>query len=129
MKTNQTKNIPKFCLIALLCAGLLMAGVSESFAANKTWNGVGDQSSLSDTLNWGGAGAAAVNDQLFFAGTTGLSPNNDILASTVFSNITFNATAGAFTLGGNVIKLASGAGAVGGVTNLSANVQTITFNV
>lgn len=45
------------------------------------------------------------NDSLFFDGSTGLSPNNDFTANTVFNGLTFNSGAGAFTLGGNDIKL------------------------
>lgn len=98
-------------------------------AADKIWNGGGDQTSWSDPLNWGGAGGAAGNDRLFFGGATGLTPNNNTTLNTIYSNITFNADAGAFTLSGNTIKLSAGSTAVGGVTNLSANPQTISFTI
>jgi hypothetical protein len=54
------------------------------------------------------------NDLLFFDLTTGLVNTNDLPANTFFNGLTFNSTAGAFTLNGNAVNLN------GGITNASA---------
>ncbi len=102
----------------------IMIGIATSPAADRTWDGGGDGSNWSASpANWVGDTAPVANDSLFFAGSVGLAPYNDFAASTAFSGITFNSDAGAFVMTGNEINLA------GGVTNLSANPQTISFNL
>ena len=116
--------------VALALISCLLAGARQTFAADKTWDGGGDQSSWNASpANWVGDVAPVANDQLFFDGSVGLSPNNDFTGGTVFSNITFNAGAGAFTLGGNGVRLSAGSATVGVLTNISVNTQTITFNL
>ncbi|MFO1488383.1 MAG: hypothetical protein U1F83_05035 [Verrucomicrobiota bacterium] len=111
-------------LSALLC---IAAGMLQStFAADKTWDGGGDQSSWSGSpANWDLDTAPVANDRLFFDGGIGLFPNNNFAADTDFGGITFNPGAGAFTISGSEIDLAANAG----VTNLSSNVQTISANI
>jgi autotransporter-associated beta strand protein len=91
----------------------------DAVTAIKTWNGGGGSNNWSSSNNWGGTGAPAAGDSLFFGGSTRLAPNNDLTANTSFAGITFNAAAGAFTLGGNSITLG------GNVTNNSAATETI----
>ena len=111
-------------LTAACCSLAIANSLSTGLAADKTWDGGGDGSSWSASpANWVGDTAPVANDSLFFGGELGLFPNNDFAASTVFSGITFNAGAGAFWLMGNEVNLA------GGITNLSANPQTISFNL
>ncbi len=83
------------------------------------WNGGSAiDNNWSDAANWGG-GIVMSNESLFFGGTTRLNNTNDTTAGTIFTNITFNAGAGGFVLGGNSIILAST------ITNASSNPQTI----
>jgi fibronectin-binding autotransporter adhesin len=110
-------------VLAAVSTGLALAGgISTASAADKTWTGAGDAYSWSDGANWGGS-APVANDHLFFDGNAGTNNNNDILADTDFSGITFNAGAGLFTITGNEVDL------LGGVTNLSANPQTLSLNM
>ena len=93
-------------------AALLIAGT-------RTWNGgSGSDNNFTSNANWGGSDLKA-GDNLVFAGSTRTSPNNNILANTGFSSITFNAGAASFTVGGNAVNL------LGDVTNNSTNLQTI----
>lgn len=59
---------------------------------------------------------------LQFAGSTRLTPSNDLTSFTA-SNLTFNSGAGAFVLSGNGLSLA------GGITNSSSNLQTINLGL
>lgn len=110
-----------------LAAGLcLAASLLPTPAADKTWDGGGDQVSWNASpANWVGDVAPVANDSLFFAGGAGLSPNNDFAANTVFNGITFNSGAGAFTLNGAEINLGAGAG----ITNNSSADQAFSLNV
>jgi autotransporter-associated beta strand protein len=84
-----------------------------------TWNGGSlTGNNWTDSNNWGGVTIFA-NDSLVFDGTTRLTPVNDTAANTVYSNITFTASAGAFTLTGNAAALN------GAVVNNSANPELI----
>lgn len=125
MKHNQTyPTWPRQVSSAAVCSLAVMIGLSTSPAADKTWDGGGDGFSWSASpANWVGDVAPVANDSLFFDGLVGLYANNDFAAATAFTSITFNAGAGAFTLTGNEVSLA------GGVTNVSANPQTISLNL
>src|SRR5262249_2274630 len=80
----------------------LVAGLSQTFAADRTWDGGGDQSSWANSAaNWDNDTLPVAGDRLFFDGSVGLFPNNDFPGGTIFSNITFNAGAGTFSLAGN----------------------------
>jgi autotransporter-associated beta strand protein len=91
------------------------------FAGPLTWNGGGGNINWSTSGNWNGTNIFA-GDTLYFDGTTRLNNNNDTSAGTIYSNLTFNATAGAFILTGNPITMAAG---TGNVTNNSSNPQTV----
>src|SRR5437773_1133937 len=115
----------------LPCLGvlfLLWGGGGRALAA--TWNGGGLSDDWTDADNWGGL-APLANDQLFFDGSTRLTPNNNFSAGTIFNNLTFNGGASAFTLGGNSLILPNGsdngAGTAtgGGITNSSPNTQIV----
>jgi autotransporter-associated beta strand protein len=84
-----------------LCAASLLAG-PPAFAATSTWTGGSSSgNNFSDSANWGGTALASGNS-LLFAGSTRLTPNNDLTGLTI-GGIYFDAAAGAFTLGGNAI--------------------------
>jgi autotransporter-associated beta strand protein len=91
--------------------------------ATITWNGGGGDANWATTANWAGGVAPVAGDDLVFAGTTQLTPNNNITADTSFASITFSAGAGAFNLTGNRITL------TGNVTNSSSNAQTLNIAV
>ena len=91
-------------------------------ATNRIWSGgeVADANWSSNT-NWvGDAGPGFSGDRVVFAGTTQLWPNMDNNYS--ITSLTFDPTAGGFTLGtgSSTLTLAGG-----GVTNDSANLQAI----
>jgi autotransporter-associated beta strand protein len=93
--------------------------------ANMTWTGAGSDNNWSTGANWGGTNLNP-GDTLFFDGTTRLANNNDTPAGTLYSNITFQSTAGAFVLGGNAVTLATGSGTV---ANNSANIEQVNLGL
>ena len=122
--THPTQRALQSSTRILALAGLIAAGTGQHLhAADKTWDGGGDQVNWSSPDNWNPSGAPVANDSLFFDGNLGLFSNNDLASDTDFAGITFNAGAGSFTLIGNEVDL------VGGVTNLSANLQVISLNL
>ncbi len=112
------------CLAAISACLALAGGIPTASAADKTWDGGGDGVSWSGSpANWVGDADPIANDSLFFDGTTGLTPNNNFVAETDFAGITFNASAGAFSITGNEVDL------IEGITNNSANEQILGFNL
>jgi fibronectin-binding autotransporter adhesin len=101
--------------IGLLCP---LLATSSLYAANRTWDGGGTGVVWSSNQNWNGNSALATGDALIFAGTIKLTNTND-LNNFSFTTITFDATAGAFILGGNSFTL------TGNIINNSTNPQTI----
>ena len=107
----NTRLFSRPCRLApALIVVLLLAGLGRVAALDITWTGLGTNNYWSYETNWNSL-AVAPGDSLFFAGNTRLNSTNDFPAGTVFSNLTFNAGAGAFVLGGNSIALA------GNITN------------
>ncbi len=90
----------------------------QAFAATDTWTGGGADNNWSTAGNWGGTGPVVL-DSLTFAGSTRLIPNNNFSNGTSFTNISFNAGAGTFSITGNRVVL------VGNVTNNSSTLQTL----
>jgi len=113
----RTSRIPSLSLIALLCIVQL-----SSFAATRTWTGGGGDDNWTTAANWGGT-APVAGDDLVFAGTTRLTPNNNFAAGTSFSTITFSVGSGAFVIGGNDFVL------TGGATALTASITTGTVTL
>lgn len=91
-------------------------------AKTTRWVGLGDDNDFDTSENWDN-GVPAADDTLEFAGTTRLTPNNNITADTSFAAITFISGAGSFSISGNRITLA------GDITNNSSNLQTINFDM
>ena len=89
-------------LTVVTCIALLSARGAS--AASNTWTGGGADSNWMTGLNWGGV-APVANDTLTFDGNTNTTTNDNFAANTQFNGITFAATAGAFTLGGNAVLL------------------------
>jgi len=99
-KSTRTRRNYTLLLAAAAASTGLVKGAQ---GANLTWTGGSLASdNWSDASNWGGA-TPNLNDNLFFGGTTRLTPNNDGFAGYNFGGITFNAAAGAFVIGGQGI--------------------------
>jgi fibronectin-binding autotransporter adhesin len=115
--------------LAILSTALTV-GICLDAAAN-TWDGgsggtnnwIGGNGSNSGERNWVSNAAPVANAPLVFAGTTRLEPNNNTVANTNYTGITFNAGAGAFILRGNAITLG------GNVLNSDDDLQTIEMNM
>ena len=109
---------------ALLVLVLLMSAMTGVSAATVTWDGgstgPGDDN-WTTAANWVGDVAPVAGDSLVFAGSVRLTATNDFAADTSFASITFDNTAGAFTLSGNRLTLA------GAITNNDADAQTISL--
>jgi fibronectin-binding autotransporter adhesin len=105
-----------------LCALIFLATIAPA-GAGTTWDGGGGNNLWSTANNWNPNGVPANNGtaSLAFAGTTRLTPDMD--ANWSINSLTFNSSAGAFTLsstGGFVLTIQGG-----GITNNSANTETI----
>ncbi|RRK01502.1 PEP-CTERM sorting domain-containing protein [Opitutaceae bacterium TAV4] len=103
---------------ALLAMGLLV--VINLQSATYTWDGGGSNNNLSTAGNWNpdGAPAQGAGADLIFAGSTRLSPA--VEWGWTVKSLSFNSTAGAFTLTGGQFTIGTG-----GVTNNSTRTQTI----
>ena len=107
---------------AFILAGSIVGLLTAQSAQAAVWNGGGADDFWTTSLNWGGL-PPTPGEALFFGGTSRLTPLNDSTPDTNFSNITFNSTAGAFTIGGTRIVLE------GDVTNNSTAQETINLDM
>lgn len=89
--------------------------------AGNTWDGGGGDNNWGTGANWSpdGSPAPGSGNDLFFGGSTRLSPFNNYTAFDDWRNITFNSGASSFNLFGNAIDL------FGKIENLSSNSQTV----
>ena len=83
---------------------LALASICHSALAANTWDGSGANNDWGTAGNWDDNAVPSFPAALTFAGTNRLTPNNNLPGLTV-NGITFDAAAGAFTLGGNGISL------------------------
>jgi fibronectin-binding autotransporter adhesin len=103
----------------LLCCSFPLSALLA--ASPSVWNGGGADDLWSNPANWGGnAPVPGDTYDLQFAGSTRLTPTNDLPAGSNFRNLTFNAGAGAFKLRGNPFALN------GNLVNNSSVLQTVT---
>jgi autotransporter-associated beta strand protein len=111
----------------LVTNGVGASGQDIVVFPSKIWDGGGTDNNLSTASNWGYAGGYNETpkeyDTLLFAGNTRLTPNNNFTANNEYAALNFSNNAGAFVLGGNALNLGRG------ITNDSANVQTINLNL
>src|SRR5262245_39651819 len=95
------------CFIVCMLAVATMPHFAR--AATDTWDGGGTDNNISTNNNWADNTAPASdlnNTDLIFAGNVRLAPN---FSSTLGAHsVTFNNTAGAFTLGGQSLSIGSG---------------------
>lgn len=107
-----------------ILATSIAALISANSLQAQIWDGGGGDNNLSTGLNWDTNVAPLTNGtaDLTFAGIIRLTPNVSVPLSV--DSITFNNTAGAFTIGGSALSLG-----VNGITNNDADLQSFTANV
>ena len=105
------------CRISLMLAIAPIVALAPSARADN-WTGNGADNLWGTANNWD-AGAPTTGSLLNFTGTNNLSTSNNIASGTVFGGITFDTSAGSFTLAGN--SLTPG----GDIVDNSTNAQTI----
>jgi autotransporter-associated beta strand protein len=101
----------------LLTLLIVLTGITAQ-ADTRTWTGGGGNNYWTNAANWGGT-APVSGDSLVFAGAGYLISTNKFAAGTTFSNITFDGSAGAFTINGNSFAL------TGAIINNSTSLQTL----
>src|SRR5438105_455872 len=110
------------CLGALVVlVGGFLAGHCLAAPQTFTWTGGGLDNNWSTSRNWLTTETPPPNDgtpNIVFGGRRRLAPLVD--APWSIRSLTFNSTADLFTIGGSALTIDSG-----GITNSSANVQTI----
>ena len=118
----QKSSSPRF-LFALSSAALLGSLCCVQGVQAAQWNGGGTPDpNWSNPANWGGTAPVSGN-ALIFDTATNTSNNNDFTGF-AFTGITFNATAGAFVIGGNSISFA---GAI--ANSLTTTPQKLNLNI
>ncbi len=111
---------------ALLSLVLVVIAVARLPAAKaQTWDGGGANNNWTNGLNWAGDVAPVNNGtaNIVMAGVVRLTPTVDLAQD--IRTLTFNNTAGAFTISGQQLTISGG----GGITNNDANTQTINSNI
>lgn len=103
----------------------IAAMVAAHDGGAQTWNGAGSDNFWATGANWVGSAAPVpgVSTDIAFDGSTRLTPFNDLNAFADFRNVTFNANAGAFVVGGNSIGL------IGKIQNDSTATQTLNLSI
>ncbi len=104
----------------LLAVSLIAGGLS---AMSQTWDGGGNNNDFGTRNNWNPNNTPTPGSasDLFFGGTTRLTPVNNYTAWDDWRNWTFNSGAGAFVITGNPVDF------FGKIENLSANLQTVSI--
>lgn len=97
MKNKSLWTVLAACVLAF---GLVPDGPAQT----ATWNGGGTDDNWSSPANWNGTTLAG-GESLVFGGAQRLTNVNDTAADTAYAGITFNNTAGAFSLSGSRITL------------------------
>ena len=108
-----------------LGAGASLSAVTNVFApsASKIWSGGGGDNTWTNVANWASGSAPNGGDYVTFAGTT--QTNVSLVTSFYLGSLTFSNNAGSFTITNSSSTLTLG----GGLTNNSANPQTVTVPV
>ena len=121
MRTHRNRNTTLFASSIALFAAASMA------IAGNTWDGGGGDDNWGSGNNWNpdGSPSPGSGNDLFFGGSTRLTPFNNYGSFDDWRHITFNSGASSFNITGNAIDL------FGSIENLSANSQTfgLTFSV
>jgi autotransporter-associated beta strand protein len=124
----------RMVILAAATAGVMLG--TRSAHATKTWTGDTSATNLwADGSNWlGGVAPVSGVDDLIFSTNNNTITSNNFPTTSVFKSITFDNTAGAFTLGGAAMHLGfmtTGVGIThaGDIVNNSANTQTISLGL
>ena len=115
---NTRKSIKP--LLGSIAALLLASTLPPSAQAGQIWDGGGADNFWMTAANWDADTLPSFAIPLDFSGAIRLTPNNNNPPGTMMNGILFDAGAGAFTLSGFLINLASN-----GVVNNSANAQIV----
>src|SRR3954468_23870446 len=92
---------------------ILIAGTIAAYPATRTWDGGGTDANWQTAANWSGDVAPSAGDDLVFpASGAQQANNNNFFLLTSFNSITVEG--GAYTLGGNPIRLVNGLTVIGG---------------
>ncbi|MBL9130577.1 MAG: autotransporter-associated beta strand repeat-containing protein, partial [Verrucomicrobiaceae bacterium] len=121
MKPSKSPFLPHSVrgMLTAFQAMALSLFVTQAQGGN-TWDGGGGDNNWGTGANWNpdGSPAPGSGNDLFFGGSTRLTPFNNYTAFDDWRNITFNTGAGSFNITGNAIDL------FGKIENLSSNTQT-----
>jgi hypothetical protein len=102
----------------ILLTGILIVCSSSAFATVRTWDGGGADANWLTAANWVGDAAPVANDDLVFpAAASQFTTNNNFALFTTFNSITIEG--GAYTLGGNFLRLANGLTVNGGTQTIN----------
>jgi autotransporter-associated beta strand protein len=112
------------CALRAAVALALLSLAPATGAQIITWDGGGANNNWSSTANWNPDQAVPSGALMTFAGTTRLTPNND-LSGVSLQSLNFAAGAGSFTLGGNAITMFSSSPGLPFIQNSSSNAQLI----
>jgi len=108
---------------ALVTAGAGASGPDLLTVPPKVWDGGGANNYLATTGNWAWNEIPKYWDTLVFAGSSRLSPTNNLTAGAEFDSLIFSNNAGAFVLGGNLLNFG------GAITDDSPAAQAINANL
>ena len=105
---------------------LLTLGLHSAHAANDAWS-TGPNDATFSGNNWttgatvpgAATGTVVSGDSIYFGPSSMTTLNDDEAAGFTFAGLNFNSNAASYTIAGNLFAL------TGGITNLSANLQTI----
>jgi autotransporter-associated beta strand protein len=144
-KRHTAHRIRRRAFVVIAAAAAAWFGSAQpAMAAPSTWDGGGfPNPSFSNAANWvndiapvgntTGSATITSNATLFFAGTVGLTANNDFVAdsawqgtNTFLGSLRFEPSAGSFTITGNRILINT---SNSGVYNASPNLQTINLDL
>jgi autotransporter-associated beta strand protein len=123
--TGLTNRTTYYYVVSAVTSGSTESTNSSQVAAtpmpSDTWLGASADANWQTSGNW--VELPAAGDPLFFDGSLQLSNTNNYANGTQFGGITFNSTAGAFTLNGSAINL------TGNIVNNSGTAQTVTLGI
>ncbi|MES2594756.1 MAG: autotransporter-associated beta strand repeat-containing protein [Verrucomicrobiota bacterium] len=100
----------------------VLISLTPAQAATLIWTGLGANDGITTTGNWN-SGIPVTGDTLTFAGSTRLTPT--LSSPLTLAALSFDATAGTFTLGGAGTYTLTSSGATFAIANNSTNLQTI----
>ena len=102
----------------LFALTILIVSSINVFATVRTWDGGGADTNWQTAANWVGDVAPSANDDLVFpASAAQFTANNNFALFTTFGSITIEG--GAYTLSGNLMRLASGMTAAAGTQTIN----------